>query len=189
MTIIWHSWSKTKRPRKHTAGCSSCRREQCDMWRVAVQGFCQNWEEAVSCIVKLVKEVLGRLHHPPAWYHPSTFSVILFFPSWRMVGVDLYTFKKSVVSNRTLRWCEFLMFVNGSQFGLLLFFHYFLFLKCWFSLRSQTSTEIRPHNTTSVHSAKVTVECGYPNNTLQLVHNKHLAPVFPGFSSGEYGSS
>lgn len=84
---------------------------------------------------------------------------------------------------------NFLCLSLALSLGFFSFFNCFLSLKCWFYLRSQTSTEMRPHNTTSVHTAKVTAECGRPSNTLQLVHNKHPTPVFPGFHSGEYASS
>lgn len=180
MTVIWHTWRKTKRPSKpqefqqvvSLAGGSSA---ICDVWQFRAFAWAA---ETVSCKVKQVKGVLARLHHPPAWEGrndntPQHFLSFYFSLAWGMIRVGRSTsichkglfgaVSKSLLSLEQNHWT---VWISHACHWLLARWP---FLKRWFSMRRQSSTEIRPHNTMSIRTAEVTVERGRPNNTVQLV--------------------
>lgn len=178
MTVIWHTWRKTKRPSKpqefqqvvSLAGGSSA---ICDVWQFRAFAWAA---ETVSCIVKQVKGVLARLHHPPAGEGrndntPQHFLSFYFSLAWGMIRVGRSTsichkglfgeVSKSLLSLEQNHWTVWISHAC----------HWLLARGLFWNVgwRRQSSTEIRPHNTTSIRTAEVPVERGRPNNTVQLV--------------------
>lgn len=155
------------------AGCFSCRWEERDMWRVAVQGFCLSCRD---CFMhsEAGEGGSGKVASSSSIHTPRHVLSFYFSLAWRMIRVGRSTsichkgpfgaVSKSLLSLEQNHWT---VWISHACHWLLARWP---FLKRWFSMRRQSSTEIRPHNTTSIRTAEVTVERGRPNNTVQLVH-------------------